>query len=242
MCKLNDERTLDELLARPMDLLVLVGRDEDDADNDDADADEDGDDSADEDDDDTSDEDGDDEDDADVSVDSLKKDVADRDEKIGRLTKKAKRQEERIATLIGERDDARSKAGKGEPDETTKQENQQLADANSKLSARVKELSLTTAFLQSNSHDWQNPATALKLADLSDVEVDEETGEVDKMDLKRALDKLAKDQPYLVKTAGKRTPPPKSGDKPGSQRRQQQSKNKKDQKKLLADYPALRNR
>lgn len=47
--------------------------------------------------------------------------------------------------------------------------------------------------------EWENLETALKMADLSDVDVDEDTGKVDKRALKSALTALAKEHPYLVK-------------------------------------------
>lgn len=45
---------------------------------------------------------------------------------------------------------------------------------------------------------WANAETALKLADLSDVDIDEATGKVDTKALKAALNALAKEHPYLV--------------------------------------------
>lgn len=45
---------------------------------------------------------------------------------------------------------------------------------------------------------WANADTALKLADLSDVDIDEATGKVDNRALKAALNALAKEHPYLV--------------------------------------------
>jgi hypothetical protein len=47
--------------------------------------------------------------------------------------------------------------------------------------------------------DWEDIDTALNLADLSEVEVDDETGKVDMRALKSALTALAKEKPFLVK-------------------------------------------
>lgn len=65
-----------------------------------------------------------------------------------------------------------------------------------KAEAQVKELQIHNAFLGSNKHSWQNGSTALKLADLSDVKIDED-GKVTGLD--KALDKLAKEHAYLLK-------------------------------------------
>jgi len=67
------------------------------------------------------------------------------------------------------------------------------------LSEENKGLKAKVAFLESNSHSWHNPETALKLADLS--EVYGEDGSVDKKALKKAMDDLAKENPFLVKAA-----------------------------------------
>lgn len=64
--------------------------------------------------------------------------------------------------------------------------------------AQISELRIQNAFLTANKHTWQSPDAARKLADLSDVKIDED-GKVTGLD--KALDKLAKDHPYLLKPA-----------------------------------------
>lgn len=64
------------------------------------------------------------------------------------------------------------------------------------LQNTVKELRIQNAFLASNTHAWQNPDVARKLADLSEVVIDDD-GKVTGLD--KALAKLAKDHPYLLK-------------------------------------------
>lgn len=49
-----------------------------------------------------------------------------------------------------------------------------------------------------NAPDWEDVETALKLADLSDVDVSDD-GKVDRRALRSALNALAKEKPYLVK-------------------------------------------
>ncbi len=66
----------------------------------------------------------------------------------------------------------------------------------SKLETDNRRLSLENAFLKDNTHEWKNPATALKLVDLSGVSIDDD-GHV--IGLKDALKKLANSEPYLLK-------------------------------------------
>lgn len=65
--------------------------------------------------------------------------------------------------------------------------------------ATISELRIANAFLTANKHTWQNPDSARKLADLSDVKIDDD-GKVTGLD--KALDKLAKEHPYLLKPQG----------------------------------------
>lgn len=74
----------------------------------------------------------------------------------------------------------------------------ELGDAQTALAAQQelnKKLSLEVAFLKDNTYKWQNPSTALKVADLDGVEVGAD-GKV--TGLKAALEKLAKSDPYLL--------------------------------------------
>jgi len=64
-----------------------------------------------------------------------------------------------------------------------------------KAEADLMKARLENAFFTDNSYKWKNPKTALKLADLSKVEIDDD-GTVH--NLKGALDALAKAEPYLI--------------------------------------------
>lgn len=75
---------------------------------------------------------------------------------------------------------------------------EQVARAD-KAEAKVKELQIHNAFLGSNKHTWQNGGAALRLADLSEVKIDDD-GKVTGLD--KALDKLAKEHAYLLKPDG----------------------------------------
>lgn len=70
------------------------------------------------------------------------------------------------------------------------------------LQSEVSTLRLSNAFLTSNTQSWHDPDTALALAStkgyLEDV-VDEESGEVDRKALGKALERLGKEHKYLVK-------------------------------------------
>lgn len=87
--------------------------------------------------------------------------------------------------------------------------NRDLAEANKRaegLEERNRDLAVRVAFLTDNTHTWHNPDRALKLVDLSKVEIGED-GTVSGM--KDAINALAKSDPYLVKTEEKQqqTPP-----------------------------------
>lgn len=106
-----------------------------------------------------------------------------------------------------------------------------------KLAADNHKLVIENAFLTDNKHAWANPKTALKLADLSKVEIDEDgtvTG------LAEALDKLAKDEPYLLKKASDKDDDEDDEPKgPTGQPVGKKPKGNPSRDKLIAKYPAL---
>lgn len=136
----------------------------------------------------------------------------------------------------------------GTTDDETKQNLVRLERENADLKVKNGDLALENAFLKSNSHKWRDNEAALKLADLSKVELDDKTGEVH--GLQTALDKLAANSPWLLADEsqgqnkddkddkGKR----KTGDQPGSQRSGDQSAKEAQAKKsqLQSKYPGLR--
>lgn len=63
--------------------------------------------------------------------------------------------------------------------------------------AELASMRVEIAFLKDNTHQWQNPATALKLLDRSKITVDPATGEISGM--KQALEALTKSDAYLLK-------------------------------------------
>jgi hypothetical protein len=65
------------------------------------------------------------------------------------------------------------------------------------LLGKIKEIRLENAFLSSNKHAWHDPSDALRLIDLSSVEIDE-NGKVKGLDT--AIERLAKAKPHLIKT------------------------------------------
>lgn len=101
----------------------------------------------------------------------------------------------------------------------------------------IRDLRLENAFLASNKFTWHDPADALKLADLSEVEIDDD-GRVTGLD--KALEKLAKAKPHLVKkdegTGG--TPPP-SGE-PRNPRTPGKADEQTRKTALRNKYPSLR--
>lgn len=225
---------LDELLNRPAGELRLIGSDgtnDDDTGRDD---------------DDETDEDEEDEDD----------DESDSDDKSKKKPAKAKPKtaaevaamERRIANFDEERDRDKAKIKKlgeekttlskeitrlkseGVKDEEVKQRNTELESSNARLQAANDDLRIQIAFLGDKTHNWVNPAAAVKLLDRSNIEIDDK-GRV--TGLKTALDELVEQNAYLLvqpakdsdddadgeDDKSKRPAQRKTGDQPGSQRK-----------------------
>jgi hypothetical protein len=98
-------------------------------------------------------------------------------------------------------------------------------------------LALQNAFLVNNSVQWHDTAAALKLVDLSAVEVKD--GEVTNPDvLKAAIKTLADANPWMVaEPEQKKKAPPKTGDAPNGAKPDPTSP---DFEALAAKFPALR--
>lgn len=121
--------------------------------------------------------------------------------------------------------------------ERAKSDLKDKTEALEKATETIQTLSLDLAFFKDNTYDWKNPATARRLLDMNGVTIGED-GAV--QGLKTALDKLAKDEPYMLKTsddgaesgAGGRTGPPmNNGRTAGNSQAQKEAK-----------FPALRGR
>lgn len=119
-----------------------------------------------------------------------------------------------------------------------------------KISAQgetIKRLAVQNAFLASSETTWHDPADALRLVDLSEVKIDDVSGEVSNPDaLKAAIKKLADEKKYLVKTdnkdekggsGGGGTKPPASGKPPTDKSKDEQAAARAT---LANKYPALR--
>lgn len=136
----------------------------------------------------------------------------------------------------------------GTTDDETKQRLISLERENADLKTKNGDFALENAFLKSNSHKWRDNEAALKLADLSKVELDDKTGQVH--GLQDALNKLAANSPWLLaddsqeqnKDDKEEKSKRKTGDAPGSQRSGEQlSKEAQASKdRLRAKYPGLR--
>jgi hypothetical protein len=83
-----------------------------------------------------------------------------------------------------------------------------LAEAQQKLAEReaaIQQERIKNAFVTDNTYDWHNPTAALKLADLSGVEIKDD-GSV--TGLKDALKAIADANPWMIKPKTGSTPPP----------------------------------
>jgi hypothetical protein len=110
----------------------------------------------------------------------------------------------------------------------------------------IRRLTVQNAFYAHADVVWHDPADALRLVDLSEVKIDEKTGEVTNPEtLKAAIKKLADDKAYLVKTDDSKSggsskdgkKPPATGKPPAD--KTQDEKAAQDAQ-LRNKYPALR--
>jgi hypothetical protein len=112
--------------------------------------------------------------------------------------------------------------------------------------ATISGLQLQVAFLMSNDQQWDDPEYALDFAQRKgylDGVVDEEDGEIDRDALKKALEKLAKDKPSMIKKVpkdddeeGDETPP--ATDQGVGNRRKNGKGKDRDEAVLAGKYPA----
>lgn len=112
----------------------------------------------------------------------------------------------------------------------------ELETEHEELKEKYSMLRLKNAFLSQSKYQFKNPALALKVVDLSEVEIDDD-GEV--AGLEKALDELKKSDPYLFKDAKSDEDegdegPPKTGDSP-----KRKDKVTANREALLKKYPAL---
>lgn len=122
----------------------------------------------------------------------------------------------------------------------------ELESENETLKKQINDMRLQNAFLSANKHTWHDSEEALASAErngyLEDV-VDDD-GKVDKVRLGKALDRLAKEKPFLVNSDSKKKdddPDEPSGEPAGGR-----SDNVKDEKakkeQLKKRFPVLSNR
>lgn len=237
--------TLEELLKRPMGHLALVGRD-----GDDEGAKPKGAESEDEE---NSDDDDDQDDDQDKSKDGKSKDEEDNDpaslrRKLANSEEARNRNADKRKELVTEVKELKAKIAQmekdGTPDDAIKTRNEELEKDIAKVSATNQNLMLQIAMRDDKAHTWVDPDAALRLADLSEVEFDEKT--LRPIGLKAALDKLAKEKPYLLKKDADGDDDDSQGRRGGSTgrrpapRRQNQGEDAARAAKLRAKYPGLR--
>lgn len=113
---------------------------------------------------------------------------------------------------------------------------QELTTRTEKAEQKAAELALQNAFLADNSFKWRNPKAALRLVDLSKVEIDDD-GEV--TGLNDALKALAKSDPYLL-NAGDEDDEDEPKGPAGQAPKTKKPKGTPERDKLLSKYPALR--
>lgn len=212
--------------GQPIWPILGASKDDDDPDGDDPSGDDPDDDSDDED---TDDDSGSDEEIKDPKVHKLSKENEKHRQRNNRLREENERMQARLKEIEDKDKGDLEKATESVTDLTTKNET---------LEKTVGEQALRIAFLEDTSFKWKNPKTALRLADLSEVTIDDE-GNVE--GLNEALKALAKDEPYLLADEDDDSddgPPrkPSAGEPP----KRSKSKGQTDRSNLLKKYPALR--
>lgn len=113
----------------------------------------------------------------------------------------------------------------------------EAAAARDKAVIDLRQTRIENAFLTDNKYKWKNPKSALKLADLSKVEVNDD-GTV--LNLSAALEALAKSDPYLLDTETPAADPPRGST--GAPAGGRASDANADLKGLANRIPALRTR
>lgn len=201
---------LDELLTVEEDLLVLRGaEDDDDKDDPDAESKKKGEDE------DPSDDPDDEDDETKEDPDKKAEPSDEEDPRIASLTEEKQRHydrrkaaEARVTELQAE---LAALQAAGATDDTVKERLTKLEEDNTQLVATNRKLALDNSFLSNNKHEWLDADAALRLLDRDMIEI-EDDGKVHGLTV--ALDKLAKDKPYLLKPkeATKQQPARKTGD------------------------------
>ena len=132
--------------------------------------------------------------------------------------------------------DALSKGAPKEKEAEAGNDSSQLQSDRDALLAANEQLRVENAFMASKKFAWKNPKAALRLVDLSEVEINER-GEVDGLD--EALAALAESDPYLLETKVEKEDP-KEKRPPAGQPTGTRKKGTPDREALLNKYPALR--
>lgn len=216
----GDTKRLLALSHRRWGPLGQMMADDDDTDEDESDEDDDDSEDGDDDEEDDSEDDGDDEDEDSPEGKKSKKSGDDKDKgqqrdpqkKIQALEDEKNRLFRGRAKARKERDDALAEVERIKKDGTDDKELQkELTESKAqvtKLSGQLQDALLRIAFLSDTTYEWADPGVALKAADLSKIEIDDD-GTV--MGMTDALDALAKNSPFLLKPRTTKRVEPKKG-------------------------------
>lgn len=110
----------------------------------------------------------------------------------------------------------------------------ELKERNAQLINVNKELSIKIAFLSDKKHTWRNPDSALRLIDLSEVDIDED-GKITGLD--KAIKALADSDSYLLEPPDEDTGLPKQSS--GDRTKRPTDKKAKTREDLVKKYAAL---
>lgn len=123
--------------------------------------------------------------------------------------------------------------------EKLKRDHEELTVKHEKIVAANQKLALEVAFLKANGYKWKDADAALKLADLSEVSIDDD-GKV--TGLEAALKKLADSKKYLLDEEEDKSGQGGAGAPPMGGKGTNRNDNRNDKAKLKKAFPALRSR
>lgn len=161
------------------------------------------------------------------------KELSDENAKRRNEAKRLQKELEDAQKRLKEIDDA----GRSETDRL-KAKVEELEKQKTELAEGNQKLAIKNAFLADKTHEWRNPASALKLLDLSEISINDD-GDV--TGLKDAIKKLADSDSYLLAPKDEDTGQTKepSGDKTPARKKTKQESSRE---QLVQRFPGLANR
>lgn len=157
------------------------------------------------------------EDDEDDDDDNGDDDLTDEQKNAQKLSREAARRRKENNRLKKEKEDLQKQLDEQALSRKTKLEQAQIKlneakKTNDDMSATNQRLLLENAVLKDSKRQWYDSSAVIALLDKSVIDIDPESGNIE--GIEEALADLARDKPFLVKTAGQRQGNGSSGSQP----------------------------